>query len=249
MRIVRTVALVGALVATLAAAAPSQSAAAVNWPQFRFDNNHTGFNPFETVLNQGNVSRLSLAWEAQLGRLVDFSSPAVVGGVVYIGSSDGVLWAYPASGCGQALCTRPIWRSTSQAQILDSPTVSNGIVYVGSQTSPISNDGKLDAFSAAGCGQAICAPLWRGLAGPESILESSPAVSGGVVFVGARDGKLYAFNARGCGGSRCQPLWTGATGGPIESTPTVSGGVVYIGSADDIFPEDIQGRIYTFSLP
>ena len=35
------------------------------------------------------------------------------------------------------------------AQIIDSPTVANGVVYVGSQTSPNSNDGKLNAFAAA----------------------------------------------------------------------------------------------------
>lgn len=239
MRVVRRASLVvAALAFILAAPGPPAGAATVDWPQFRFDNNHTGFNPFETVLNKTNVPNLSLAWQAQLGKLVDFSSPAVVGGTVYIGSSDGVLWAYPASGCGQSLCTTPLWKSTSLAQILDSPTVSNGIVYVGSQTSFSSNDGKLNAFSASGCGQSVCAPLWQGLAGTQSILESSPAVANGKVFVGAFDGKLYVFNANGCGQATCQALWTASTGGSIESTPTVSKGVVFIGSDD--------GKLYAF---
>src|SRR5438132_13195183 len=107
---------------------PASAAGTVNWPQFRFNDAHTGQNPFETVLNARNVPTLRVAWQAQLGRLVDFSSPAVVDGVVYIGSSDGRLWAYPATGCGQALCTTPLWSSTSLAQIIDSPTVVNGIV-------------------------------------------------------------------------------------------------------------------------
>ena len=85
-------------------------------------------------------------------------------------------------------------------------------MYVGSQTSFSNNDGKLNAFTAAGCGQTVCAPLWQGLAGPQSILDSSPAVANGVVFVGAFDGKLYAFDADGCGRATCTPLWTGATG-------------------------------------
>ena len=156
----------------------------------------------------------------------------MVGGTVYIGSSDGVLWAYPATGCGQSLCTTPLWKSTSLAQIIDSPTVVNGVVYVGSQTNFNSNDGKLNAFSASGCGQSVCAPLWQGVAGPQSILESSPAVANGVVFVGSFDGKLYAFNANGCGQATCRPLWTAATGDSIESTPTVAGGKVFIGSDD-----------------
>jgi outer membrane protein assembly factor BamB len=212
--------------------------ATVNWPQFRFNSNHTGLNPLETVLDRTNVPSLQLAWQAQLGMLVDYSSPAVVNGVVYIGSVDGRLWAYPASGCGQSLCTTPLWSSISLAQIDDSPAVAHGVVYVGSQTSPTSNDGRLNAFSASGCGQSVCSPLWQGLAGNQSILQSSPAVGNGMVFVGAFDHKLYAFKASGCGAATCQPAWTGATGGTIESTPTVSGGVVYIGSDD--------GKLYAF---
>ena len=238
MRLVRTTSLLVAALALLIAAGQPAGAATIDWPQFRFDGHHTGFNPFETVLNRTNVPNLRLAWQSQLGKLVDFSSPAVVGGTVYIGSSDGVLWAYPATGCGQSLCTTPLWKSTSLAQIIDSPTVVNGVVYVGSQTNFNSNDGKLNAFSASGCGQSVCAPLWQGVAGPQSILESSPAVANGVVFVGSFDGKLYAFNANGCGQATCRPLWTAATGDSIESTPTVAGGKVFIGSDD--------GKLYAF---
>jgi outer membrane protein assembly factor BamB len=209
-----------------------------DWTRFRFDQNHTGVQPFENILRVSNVPMLQLDWQAQLGKLVDYSSPAVVNGVVYIGSSDGRLWAYPANGCGQDICTAPLWTSTDLAQIIDSPTVAAGRVYVGSQTSFDSNDGKLDVFNANGCGQPICAPLWQGDAGPESILQSSPAVSGGSVYVGSYDGKLYVFNANGCGAKLCQPVWTGATGGHIESSPTVSGTTVFIGSND--------GKLYAF---
>ena len=212
--------------------------ARVDWRNFRFDTRHTGVNRFEHVLDPSNVPTLTLDWQAQLGELVFSSSPAVVGGVLYIGSTDGTLWAYPADGCGAALCTTPLWQSTYLAQIVDSPTVANGVVYVGSQTSFDSNDGRLNAFAAAGCGGAICAPLWQGLAGKESILDSSPAVAGGFVYVGAFDGRLYVFAADGCGAATCNPLWTGTTGGTIESSPTVDAGVVYIGSDD--------GNLYAF---
>src|SRR6185503_12143627 len=183
MKIARTFAAVVAMLALslVASGAPAGAAGAgtVEWPQFRFDDNRTGFNPFEFTLTKRNVPTLSLDWQAQLGNIVLSSSPAVVNDTVYIGSSDGVLWAFPASGCGQSLCTTPLWQSTNLAQIIDSPTVSNGIVYVGSQTSFTSNDGKLNAFAADGCGQSICPPLWQGIAGTQSILDSSPAVSNG----------------------------------------------------------------------
>ncbi|MGB8520532.1 MAG: PQQ-binding-like beta-propeller repeat protein [Candidatus Tumulicola sp.] len=216
----------------------AQAAGGVNWPEFRFDDHRTGVNPHETQITKTNVRSLQLAWEDQLGKLVDYSSPAVVNGTVYIGSTDGRLWAYDANGCSQSLCTKPAWSSTTIAQIMDSPTVANGFVYIGSQTSRTSNDGKLDVFSAAGCGQPQCPPLWQGLAGHDAILQSAPAVAAGSVFVGAYDGKLYAFSANGCGASTCAPLWTATTGGSIESSPTVAKGVAYVGSDD--------GNLYAF---
>ncbi len=210
----------------------------INWPQYRFDDDHTGFNPHEKILNKSNAPQLQLSWQGQLGKLVDYSSPAVVNGVAYLASSDGVLWAYSANGCGQSLCSSPMWQSTQIAQMLDSPTVAGGFVYVGSQTSVSSNDGKLDVFSATGCGQSVCPPLWQGIAGTDAILQSSPTVAHGLVYVGAYDGKVYAFKALGCGQSTCEPVWTGTTGGSIESTATVVNGVLYIGSDD--------GNLYAF---
>ena len=216
----------------------AQTAADIDWPHFRFDDLHTGFNPNETVLSKNNVKFAGIEWQAQLGDLVDFSSPAIVDGVAYMASSDGTLWAYSASGCGQDLCTTPLWQSTSLAQIIDSPAVADGIVYIGSQTSDDDASGKLNAFAAAGCGNPVCAPLWQGDAGSQSILSSSPTVADGVVYIGGFDGKLYAFDAEGCGQALCQPIWSGATGGSIESTPTVYKGVVFVGSDD--------GKLYAF---
>ena len=155
---------------------PPASAAAeeapIDWPQFRFDRRHTGFQPFETTLNASNVPRLQLAWQAQLGVLANYSSPAVVNGVAYIGSSDGRLWTYRASGCGQQICTTPLWTSTNLGQVIDSPTVANGLVYIGSQTSPRNAASKVDVFRADGvrqgrvrsdlarrCGNAVDPPV------------------------------------------------------------------------------------------
>jgi len=230
-----------ALVIAVAAFSPPVEAAparpaqhkAIDWPHFRFDEKHTGYQPFETTLSKSTVPSISLLWQADLpGELVYASSPAVVNGIVYIGEDAGTLYAYPADGCGDQICTTPLWQSSYLAQIIDSPAVANGIVYLGSQTSYNSNDGKLNAFDAKGCGNAICPPLWQGKAGKESVLESSPAVWKGLVFVGSFDGYLYAFNAEGCGQKLCDPLWAGKTGGTIESSPVVYKGKVFVGSDD-----------------
>ncbi len=217
-------------------------AAAIDWPHFRFDDGHTGFQSNETTLGTNNIRSANLLWKAFLGSgdrsLVNYSSPAVVNGIVYIGTADGHLWAYPADGCGMAECDTPLWTTPSFGQIMDSPAIANGIVYVGSQTNDNDASGKLDAFDANGCGQSVCTPLWQGLVGTQSVLQSSPTVANGVVFIASYDGKLYAFNADGCGKALCKPLWTAQTGDHIESTPTVSDGVLYIGSDD--------GKLYAF---
>ncbi|HLX57316.1 MAG TPA: protein kinase, partial [Ktedonobacteraceae bacterium] len=69
------------------------------------------------------------------------------------------------------------WTSATGNFVFSSPAVANGVVYVGS------NDHKLYAFTAAGCGHATCTPLWTATTG--GVIESSPAVVNGVVYVGS----------------------------------------------------------------
>ena len=107
--------------ASVAARAPVANA--TEWRQFRHDAHRTGFNGAERVLDAANVPSLALAWQAELGERVLSSSPAIVNGVVYIGTADGILWAYPSRGCGSDFCATPLWQSIPLAQIVDSPTV------------------------------------------------------------------------------------------------------------------------------
>jgi outer membrane protein assembly factor BamB len=70
------------------------------------------------------------------------------------------------------------------------------------------------------------------------MVESSPVVSNGVVYVGSFDHKLYAFDAAGAMNctagppKTCGPLWTAATNGLVSSSPAVANGIVYVGSFD-----------------
>jgi len=114
----------------------------------------------------------------------------------------------------------------TEGPIWSSPTVVNGIIYVGS------DDKKLYAISVT-TGQ----PLWTG--STRAPIWSSPAVVNGIVYVGSNDGNLYAFSASGCGQLSCPPLWTASTGDVIDSSPTVVNHVVYVGSRD--------GNLYAFS--
>ena len=80
--------------------------------------------------------------------------------------------------------------------VKSSPAVANGVVYVGS------DDGKLYAADAAGCGgPSTCSPLWSSptTGGP---IDSSPDISNGQLYVGSADGHLYVY-VLATGGATC----------------------------------------------
>src|SRR5262245_16926316 len=85
------------------------------------------------------------------------NSPAVVDGLVDVGTSSnlGALYAFDAAGCGGPVCNTPEWKSTPLSVVEGSPTVANGVVYVGSSKG-------VYAFGAHGCGGPVCSPLWIG---------------------------------------------------------------------------------------
>ena len=76
------------------------------------------------------------------------------------------------------------------------------------------------------------------------VIDSSPAVANGVVYVGSHNsGKLYAYSV-GCdtGGATCPPLWTATTDNWwFASSPAVYNGVVYVESAGAI-----GGHLFAF---
>jgi len=111
-----------------------------------------------------------------------FSSPAVRGDVVYVGSNDKKFYALNASTGYQ------IWNHSMNHVIISSPVLSpkGDVVYVGS------NDKKFYALNTSTGNQ-----LWSLHAGDR--VRSSPVLSpsGDVVYVGSDDKSLYALNTTG----------------------------------------------------
>ena len=138
------------------------------------------------------------------------SSPAVVGGTVYIGSSDEYLYALNAS-TGNRL-----WAFKSSGLVTSSPAVVDGVVYAAS------TNGYLYAVDAQS-GRL----LWSFQAGWEPI-NSSPAVVAGIIYFGSWDGNVYAVNA-----TNHAKLWSYSTGDQVICSAAVANGVVYIGSDDN----------------
>jgi outer membrane protein assembly factor BamB len=133
------------------------------------------------------------------------SSPAVVGGIVYVGADNGNVYALNAS------TGATVWTYPTGTMIESSPVVANGIVYIGS------NNDTLYALNAA-----TGAFVWSKTTGGEIL--SAPVVANGDVYVGSEDGTLYAYNAATGTGQ-----WTQGLPGEIVASPVVYNGVIYVG--------------------
>src|ERR1700731_559690 len=76
-----------------------------------------------------------------------FSSPVIVNGVAYVGTTDHLLYAFDATGntncSGTPKTCAPLWTADTHGVIPSSPVVSNGVVYVAA-------GGSLNAFDATG---------------------------------------------------------------------------------------------------
>ena len=118
------------------------------------------------------------------------------------------------------------WRAPTDGDVVSSPTIAAGVVYVGS------NDGHLYALDLA-----TGARRWH--ADLRSPVASSPAVGGGLVFAAARDGSVSALDA-----ATGRPRWRVATGPLLRfpwghesgdywvSSPTYDDGALLFGAGD-----------------
>jgi outer membrane protein assembly factor BamB len=117
--------------------------------------------------------------------------------------------------------------------------VQGGPVIAGGGLFVAGFDGMLKAYDIAGCGAAVCPPLWQGRT--DNDITTTPAVSGGRVVVSSADRFIHVFDASGCGAGICDALWRGRLGaGAIDSSPTIAGGFIYVG--------DLSGQLSVFAF-
>lgn len=91
--------------------------------------------------------------------------------------------SHSGAGAGNPVLTPTLlWKDTLGAFVHSSPTVADGVVYVGS------GDDNLYALNAATGSQ-----IWS--YNTSAYVESSPAIVNSVVYVGSYDGDVYALNA------------------------------------------------------
>lgn len=151
---------------------------------------------------------------SKLTTSIFYSSPAVSGSSVFIGSSNGVVYALnTANGA-------TLWSYSTGGSIFASPVVSGGTVFIASFV----GGGNSSVYALQATTGKV---LWTYTPGDD--FDGSPTVVSGVVYIGGYYlGKLYALNA-----STGTPLWSFTTGGAVESTPAIANNVLYFGSDDE----------------
>lgn len=138
------------------------------------------------------------------------SAPVIVGDVIYVGSSNGHVYAiHKDSG-------EEVWRYQTGGPVLSVPAIEDGALFIGS------NDHHLYALNA-NTGELI----WKFDTG--QVVISSPVVHKGLVIVGSRSADLFALNTK-----TGEPAWSRFYWFSwVESSGVIHDDLLYIGSSDN----------------
>lgn len=196
---------------------------------FRGNPEHSG------VYDAAEVAKFNqVKWKFHTAGQV-ISSPAVSGGVVFVGSTDGNLYAVERESGALK------WKFETKSRITSSPAVSEGLVYFGAY------DGNFYAVEAASgqlkwkfqtAGERRYAakrlhgsqPPAETMPDPFDFYLSSPVIWNRAVYFGSGDGNIYALKAAS-GTLR----WKFKTGDVVHASPAVADGKIFVGSWDSYF--------------
>lgn len=158
---------------------------------------------------------VTIRWEFETDGAIEYSSPTVVDGTVYIGSDDDFVYAVDAETGTQE------WRTEVGPTQRSSPMVVDGVCFIGSK------DAYLYALNAE-TGDV----LWRYETG--DMIRTSPTVVDATVYVGSNDEAIHAVDAE-----TGTEHWTVDLGDVIRSSPTVADGTVYVSPGDNTSREHL----------
>jgi outer membrane protein assembly factor BamB len=193
-------------------------------PQVTSSEDNVSGGPDWTMV-AANPQRTSWTSEEVSGNLhVEWYRPieAYIPQHVQIITANGLLYISTARGlyAVRANTGAVAWRYDTEMPLGNSPTVTNGIVYVGGF------DRKLHALDAI-----RGTHLWS-FDGAQAGYDTNPLVVDVKVILGNRDGSMYAIGAHGTS-RQGQLIWKYATGGPIRFSAAYKNGIVYFASNDN----------------
>jgi outer membrane protein assembly factor BamB len=220
-----------------------------DWPQPHFDDEQTGYNPYENVIGSSNVDQLDVAWTAPAlqfqvvaSRGLVFS-PNVQSVRAFRASTGSLVWETQLDvqylTAGPEVLGGNLFVGSYDRKVIALDTGTGGVIWradVGSFAGRMSvGEGKIFVLAGHGVLRVLKAStgalLWT-RSFPTKVY-ANPTVAGGIVYVGTPDRELVALDA-----STGQELWTASTSGKIFATAVVGGGSVYVSTAN--------GRLYAF---
>jgi outer membrane protein assembly factor BamB len=177
-----------------------------DWPMHRRDSSLTG------VTGERLGDDLELAWTFETEGAI-ISSPAIVGGVVYVGSGDQKVYAIDlATGVER-------WSFLTEDIIEAPPLVHDGRVYIGSSDlffyAIDADTGELEWKRETGD---------KILGGANFVTADDGTTS---IVVGSYDTHLYCFDAKSG-----EPRWSYRTDNYINGTPAILGDEIVFGGCD-----------------
>ena len=243
-----------------------------DWPFARQNVYGSGQNVLESTLNISTVNPMGEKWFFPTLTAAGSGPPAVVGGVMYVGTSNGRVFAVSTS------THKKLWSAQPGLTVAGSPAVANNTVYIGDGGSVYALDATTGATKwsiSTSQSPATLAPivaggtlyfggyngsgatLWAVNAGTGAVKWSkqlstalfagSPAFSGNLVYVGTLDGTLYALHT-----SNGSLAWSQPTGAAILGTPVVRGGMAIVVStthgSGDVYAFDAATGVPKWNL-
>jgi eukaryotic-like serine/threonine-protein kinase len=202
---------------------------AADSPAFRGSSEHPGVydSPPLTKFTQ-------LKWKFSTRGQV-FSSPAISGGTLFVGSMDHFLYAVDLTTGNEK------WKFEAGSGIASSPAVADGVVFFSSYDGNFyavdGVTGKLRwKFKTSGEHRFTAKhihgaqPAGETMPDPFDVFLSSPIVWHGSVYFGSGDGNIYSLESA-TGALR----WKFQTGDVVHASPVIADGVLFIGSWDSYF--------------
>ena len=197
------------------------SAADADWPSIRRDIGGTGWAP-----GAAPAPPFTVLWE-RVTPGVMLAPPAVVDGVAYITTEDGIVSALDAAS-GET-----VWRYEIGSPSDSAPAVSENSVFVGARNHRLLALNREDG-----------ALLWERNLG--NIVLGSAIVVDGTVYIGSTNGRLEALDA-----ATGEPRWSARVKGWVVGHPASNGQVVVAASLGERFitvdPDTGRRRLVFYS--
>jgi PQQ-like domain len=189
-----------------------------DWPQFRFDPAHSGWNQSESVL-VGRLLRVLWRYPPRRGWIGSVMvEPVVADGFVRFGSRDGGFYTLETNGSF-------VDRQDLGGEPKSAAVTPQGDMFVTVNSAGPPPSSVLYGFKKSG-GNVPGFPVDLG-----SSEAHSPALADEVVYVACRDGTVYAFKANNGNHSPWPLSRSKKLTGQIETPPAVANGIVYVGTS------------------